>query len=132
MALAIGGYVCYHLSQKFLNQDLNPFWIAAVSYTIAACVSWILWVMFRQAGTFKMSVQWPMIGIGFAVVMLDVGFILAYRNGWGLGSAPVFSNVVASLLLLPIGILFFQEGFTWVNFLGFVFCVIGIVFLKHL
>lgn len=40
---------------------------------------------------------------------IEFGFLLVYRSGWNLGIAAVLTNVVASLILLPVAVLFFKD-----------------------
>jgi uncharacterized membrane protein len=74
---------------------------------------------------------WPSIALGFAIVGLEIGFLLAYRVGWNISIATVFSNISVAIYLLPVGLLIYKENFTKTNFVGVILCIIGLVLVKR-
>jgi uncharacterized membrane protein len=67
--------------------------------------------------------------LGIALIGIEFGFLMAYRNGWSVSVAPTFSNVTLALILAPVGLLFLQERLSWQNFLGLGLCVVGLVLM---
>ena len=57
------------------------------------------------------------------------GFLLVYRVGWNVGIAAVLVNVVASLLLVPVALIVFKQQLTWINIIGILVCLAGLVML---
>ena len=129
MGAVVMGYIFYHLAQKFLPANANPFVIAGISYTIAAGIAWIGAFLFTQ-GSVKSAISLPVIVMGCSVVVLDIGFIWVYRSGWGVSNAPIFANVAVALCVLPIGVLFFNESFSVLKALGFLLCIVGLFLIK--
>jgi uncharacterized membrane protein len=84
---------------------------------------------FSVIDNFKYSV-WPSIALGFAIVGLEVGFLFAYRLGWDISVASVLSNISVAIFLLPVGLLMYKENFTRVNFIGIVFCIVGLILVR--
>jgi multidrug transporter EmrE-like cation transporter len=74
--------------------------------------------------------NWATIGLAIAIVGIEFGFLLTYRSGWNLGIAAVLVNVVASLILVPVAIFFFKDKISWVNILGILVCLAGLVMLN--
>jgi multidrug transporter EmrE-like cation transporter len=74
--------------------------------------------------------NWASIGLAIAIVGIEFGFLLTYRSGWHLGIAAVLVNVVASLILVPVAIFFFRDKISWINILGILFCLAGLVMLN--
>lgn len=68
--------------------------------------------------------------LGFAIVLLELGFLLAYRCGWNVGTASIISTVIVTLLLVPIGLIVFHEGISAKNIVGIILCVIGMIFMN--
>jgi len=56
--------------------------------------------------------------------------VTAYRAGWNISLGAIVSNSGAALLLIPVGLLFFQERVSAVNVLGVVVCVAGLVLVN--
>ena len=126
--------VLYHVFQKSIPQQFNPFISLIITYITAIIFSIIL-IPFCSTGcsvveNFKYSI-WPSIALGFAIVGLEVGFLLAYRLGWDISIASVLSNISVAIFLLPVGLLVYKESFTRINFLGIVFCIVGLVLVRR-
>ena len=71
--------------------------------------------------------NWAVIVVGAGAVCIEVGFLLAYRAGWRISVTGLATNVVGTLLLVPIGILIFKEHLSLRNVLGVIFCVLGLI-----
>ena len=76
------------------------------------------------------QLNWAGIGLAIAIVGIEFGFLLVYRSGWNLGIAAVLTNVVASLILVPVAIFLFKDKLTWVNIMGIFVCLIGLLMLN--
>ena len=77
------------------------------------------------------QLNWASYALGLVVVLLEVGFLLAYRAGWKISVAAVYSNVAVGLLLLPIGYLFYREALTATNILGIALAVVALVLMSR-
>jgi len=130
IALCIVSYTVYHSSQKLLSQGINPFIATAMAYTLSAIIAWMLYFLI-PLNSGKTVLQWPIIGMAVAVVGLDVGFILAYRMGWNVSTAPVVANVAVALILIPLGLLLFKEKLSATQFLGILICLIGLLLVTY-
>jgi len=83
----------------------------------------------RSAAELK-KLNWASFLLAIAVVGIEFGFLLVYRSGWDLGIAAVLSNVVASLILVPVAIFIFKDKLNWVNVVGIFVCLAGLVMLN--
>jgi multidrug transporter EmrE-like cation transporter len=68
--------------------------------------------------------------LGFAVVGLEIGFLLAYRAGWNISLAGLYANVIVALILIPIGIVFFKDQISVTKAVGIVLSIAGIIFIS--
>jgi drug/metabolite transporter (DMT)-like permease len=119
----------YQLTAKFIPHSLSPWHVLTVVYLIGVVLSliagWIdaseqsLWQTFRSS-------NWAVFVLGFAVVGIEAGYLLAFRAGWRLNITGVFSNAAAAALLFPIGILILKERMTTLNMIGLIVAVIGL------
>ncbi|MFN7931116.1 MAG: hypothetical protein U0Y68_24950 [Blastocatellia bacterium] len=48
-------------------------------------------------------------GIGAGAVLVEIGFLLAYRQGWQISVTSMLVNMVISLVLVPVGLLAYKE-----------------------
>jgi uncharacterized membrane protein len=132
--LTIAGTIGYHICNKFVNPAVHASASLVATYAVAlAASSFLFWLGGGQAGFLQelSRLNWASYVLGLAVVLIEAGFLLAYRAGWILGNAQLSSTVAATLLLLPIGILFFHERVSMVNAIGVVLSIAGIVLMTH-
>ena len=54
------------------------------------------------------DISWPSVALGLAVVMIEAGYLIAYRIGWKLNRAALTSNVIVAILLIPIAATLFR------------------------
>jgi len=65
-----------------------------------------------------------------AIFGVEIGTLLAYRSGWQISLLSIMVNVVASLMLVLIGGIFFKEKLSLINLLGVVICIVGLVMVN--
>jgi uncharacterized membrane protein len=132
LCLAVGGMLFYHLAQKSIPQGINPFYATMIAYLAGIAVCFVCALTLPGDKSFASSVRqsnWAVPLMGAAAACIEVGFLLAYRAGWRISVAAVAGNVAVTLLLIPIGVLFFKDQLSLRNILGLVFCVVGLVLL---
>ena len=74
---------------------------------------------------------WPVVVLAVGVVLIEIGFLLAYRTGSVLQWSGVAVNGAAALLLIPIALVVFRESFTAVRGAGIVLTLTGLVLLAR-
>jgi len=129
LGLAILSSVAYHLLQKALPRGVNPVAALLVAYLVSAvlCLGLLLGGFGgRPALAASRPLSWPVIGLGLAIVGIELGYLLAYRAGWALSTASITANVTVALFLLPIGILAYREPWTPGRGIGVALCLSGL------
>ncbi len=133
MAVAITGQVLYHFMQKQIAPDAHPVLSLIAFYLGAAVLSLPLFLLFpltaplAQATGELGGAVW---GVAVAIVLIELGFLLAYRAGGTLSSAFVLSAAVVTGALLVIGMMVFKEAVSLKQFAGLVLCLAGIWLLS--
>lgn len=125
-------YVVYHLGQRNIPHQVNPAASLFITYSICLILSLVMFLWFPAPEGIRAAfaqVNWVSYALAIGVVGLEVGFLLVYRSGWKLSMAAIYSNVSVALLLIPIGMIFYQERLTKTNTLGVVFAILGIVLM---
>ncbi|HEX9334090.1 MAG TPA: hypothetical protein VF896_19510 [Anaerolineales bacterium] len=133
ITLAICSSALYHFTAKSTPSNVNFTVSLLVTYAVAFVVVLLTFVFFpiKNGLTFELKqLNWASIGLAIAVVGIEFGFLLTYRAGWHLGIAAVLTNVVASLILVPVAIFIFKDKVSWVNILGILVCLVGLVMLN--
>jgi uncharacterized membrane protein len=132
LAIAVVGMLFYHLAQKSIPKEINPFFATMIAYVTGIVVCAICAFAFPGNKSFASSVRgsnWAVYVVGAAAACIEVGFLLAYRYGWKLSVAAVATNVAVTVMLVPIGIIVFKDHLSLRNVLGLIFCVLGLVLL---
>ena len=127
MVLAILGVVVYHLAQKLQPTTVSPFLILTVAYSAAALLSICLHVLMPAETAPVQTFLLPALGLGIAIVVIELGFLAVYRSGWNVGIAGVFATAGATLVLVPIGIVVLQEKISGLNAVGIGLCLLGLL-----
>jgi len=129
-AITVGGMLLYHLSQKSIPKEMNPFHATAFAYVAGIIVCTILGFTYTTNRSFINSLKisnWAVVGMGVGAAAIEVGFMVAYRMGWRMSTTAIATNVAATAILIPIGLLAFREHLSPKNILGVVFCAIGLL-----
>lgn len=133
IGMTIVANVGYHLCQKLIHADISPAATLVGTYAVALVLSLCLWPWLGGSDGLLPELRKlgaASYGLGVCVVVLEMGFLLAYRAGWDIGVATLYSNAAVALLLLPIGLWGFSEGMDGRRALGLLFAFVGLVLLS--
>lgn len=132
--LAVGANVFYHLCQKSIRVEAHPIVSLLGTYLVAIAATLIILPFLSLkgglVGQFR-QLNWASYILGLAIFGLEMGFLLAYRVGWSLSTAALYSNVCVGLILIPIGLLFFSEHLNYSNMIGLVLAFISVYLLSQ-
>jgi drug/metabolite transporter (DMT)-like permease len=133
ISLAILSSTLYHFVAKSTPANVNFTVSLLVTYAVAFFVTLFTFYFFPVENGIASELKklnWASIGLAIAVVGIEFGFLLVYRSGWNLGIAAVLTNVIASLILVPVAIFVFKDKLSWVNIAGILICLVGLVMLN--
>jgi len=125
--------IVYNVCQKSTPQNANPFSALLITYLTAAILTLIVSFFYRSDKGFFQSfneLNWTSVVLGGAIVGLELGYLLAYRAGWNISVGSLVANIILALMLIPIGILFYKEGFAFNQIIGVVFCMVGLILIN--
>ena len=133
IVLIVSSNIVYNICQKSTSQKVNPFAALLITYLTAALLSFIAFYFYkgdkRIFESFK-ELNWTSVALGFSILGLEFGYLMAYRAGWNISVAPIVANSFLTLMLIPIGILVYKEGFTLTKTIGVLFCIVGLVIIN--
>jgi drug/metabolite transporter (DMT)-like permease len=134
LLLIVGGSVIYHVAAKSVPKTLDPFGALVGIYTTALVASLIAYALARRGAMPQhLGAIWDptAAAVGVGALMIELGFLLAYRAAWPVSIASVMMNGIVAVLLLPIGAALFGETITGIRAAGVVLCLLGVSLLQR-
>ena len=129
IVLMILGTTFYHIAQKSVPPQINPVFSLMLNYMSAlAGTAVLIPIYLRSAGEpwSMKNTNWASCGVGFSIVAVELGVLLAYRAGWKISLVSVVGNTATSLLLVMIGLVFFHEHLSAKSLAGVALCLLGL------
>jgi multidrug transporter EmrE-like cation transporter len=129
LAIAIIATVAYHVVLTVTLPAASPFLSLAVSYAAGAFVFLVLYTVMPGGPSVRAGLQalnWTALALAAAVVLLDLGFLLLYRAGFDISLGQLTTQSAGALILLGVGVTFFQERLTAINVGGIALCIVGL------
>jgi drug/metabolite transporter (DMT)-like permease len=133
IALIVASNILYNICQKSTPEKANPFSALLLTYLVAGVLTVIAFYLSKPEKTLFQSfkgLNWTSPLLGIAIVGLEFGYIMAYRAGWNISVGSLVANILLALALIPIGILFYQEGFGLNKILGAILCIAGLILIN--
>lgn len=132
--LIIASNVCYNVAAKSTPGGVNPFASLLVTYLVSALATGVLFAV-SSAGKGGVLVQfrqvnWSSVVLGLSLVGLEFGYVMAYRAGWQVSMGSLVANISLAVILIFVGLLFYQEKITGFQVIGILLCLAGLIFLN--
>lgn len=131
LLLVVASAVGYQVGLKEVSDVGDPMASLMVTYLAASVVSFVIY-FFQSLGKesfFRgvLSVSLSAIGLGLAIVGIEVGTLFMYRAGWAVNVAFVVANSLIVAALMLTGFLLYQEKLTLRQEIGVGISLAGIL-----
>ena len=133
IVLIVTSNVLYNICQKSTPHRANPFITLLITYVTASILTFVAVLFNKTDKGFIQSLtelNWTSFMLGVAIVGLEFGYLMAYRAGWKISIGSLVANIILAIVLIPVGILFFKEGFDCKKIIGAIFCIAGLVLIN--
>jgi multidrug transporter EmrE-like cation transporter len=105
--------------------------VYAVAFVLAAVASPFFATESKAPWTTQV-LSWQVGVLGAGVLLIEIGFLLAYRTGGGiLQWSGVAVNAAAAVMLLPIATLAFRQSFSPLRAVGIVLALAGMALMTR-
>ena len=125
--------VLYNVCTKSTPNEVNAFAALSITYLIAAAVSFATFFITSKDKNIVAEfgkTNWTTFVLGVVIVGLELGYILAYRNGWAMNTASVTANITLAIVLVFISMIFYKESITLKQIAGIILCGGGLVLIS--
>ncbi len=122
----------YHLSARSVSSKVDPLFSVVVTYAVALIGSIILFLLSHHHTiiTNVKQLNIASVTMGLAIIFIEFGYILCYKAGWSAGTTAVTVNMTMTIILIPIVILVFHQGFTVRNAIGVLLAIVSLVLMN--
>jgi multidrug transporter EmrE-like cation transporter len=129
LGVAIAGTVAYHIVMKLTPVGANPYLSLAVTYAVVTAAFAVVYVALPGPAALRGAfgqLNWTALALGAVVVFLDLAFLMLYRGGFAVSLAQIIIQSAAALVLLAVGVAFFNDKLSMINVGGILLCVVGL------
>jgi drug/metabolite transporter (DMT)-like permease len=134
LILTVVANLYYHIAQKNTSNKINPFFSLFITYFFAMLLSAIIIIFYKHKNTFVENIKelnWSAFLLGIVIVLLELGFLLAYRLGWNISTTQIISTITVTIILAPIGKIFFKESISFINIVGIGVSIVGVILMNY-
>ena len=132
--VAIVGAVGYHYFVKRVPENLNPIVSIIGLYAGVLLLAAALLPVVQSEGGLLTQVRqlsWIQIALAVFVFMIEIGFLMMYRNGWELSTGNLVTNVVVTLVLVALGVFVLGERLSAINMFGIGLSIVGVGLISY-
>ena len=131
LLLVVLSSVGYQVGLKEVSGIGDPMISLMVTYLAASAVSFVIY-FFQSLGKESflrgvLSVNVSAMGLGLAIVGIEVGTLFMYRAGWAVNVAFVVANSLIVAALMLTGFLLYKEKLTLRQLIGVGIALVGIL-----
>lgn len=131
--IIVASNIFYNICTKSTPNSVDPFASLSVTYLIAAVVSFSTFFISSKGKNIFTELEktnWTTLVLGIVIVGLELGYILAYRNGWSMNTASVTANITLAVALIIVSFVFYKETITAKQIAGIALCGGGLVLIN--
>jgi drug/metabolite transporter (DMT)-like permease len=129
IVLVVVSTVIYQLGQRAIPAGVNAGVATLAAYVIAMAGTLATLPLFSGGASVTASVRMLNYGsllVGLGALGIEIGFLLAYRAGWQIGTTSLIANAMVAVALLAISAAFFRESITAPRAAGILLCLAGL------
>ena len=133
MIIIVVSNILYNICTKSTPAAVNPFAALSITYLIAAAVSFATFFIGSKGKNILAEfgkTNWTTFVLGVVIIGLELGYILAYRNGWAMKTASVTANITLAVALIFVALIFYKEKITAKQIAGIILCGGGLVLIN--
>ncbi len=129
LALVVLSNAFYQICAKSVPDGINPLASLTITYLVGAAISFVLYIILNKDASILREyshLNWAPFVLGLSIVGLEVGYIYAYKAGWGVSTAQIVQAAVLAVILIFVGYGLYKESITWNKVCGIIVCLIGL------
>jgi uncharacterized membrane protein len=131
ISLVIISNIFYSFFESIIPGDVNPVIALCSMYTGGFLIVLPFYIKNRNKYKVRKNhFEFRVVLFALANMLTDLGFLLAFRLGWKLGTFNIISNISVLIILTILGIFIYKEKLTTMNLFGIILGIIGLYLLN--
>ncbi|HYE48630.1 MAG TPA: hypothetical protein VEB20_03495 [Azospirillaceae bacterium] len=128
LCVAFAGNLLYHVASRGAPRDAAPLWLLSVAYLVASAAAGVVaWRLHGTGGLSRNLLSCATPVLALAVIMIEAGFLLAYRSGASVGTASLLVNAGVAAALIVVGSVVFAESYSLQTWAGVLLTLLGVL-----
>lgn len=131
--IIVASNVLYNICTKSTPTEVNSFASLFITYGVAAVFCFAAFLLTSKNKSLLPELakaNWSSFVLGVVIVGLELGYILAYRNGWKMNTVSVTANISLAVILIFVALIFYKESITLKQIAGIGLCAGGLVLIS--
>lgn len=130
--LVVFGTVFYEILEEKAPNKENHFLYLLLTYVVAFLILIIILIInkYNFLNILK-DLNYQSVLVGVFAMFADYGLIISYNKGWKISSLNITYSISVFILLLLVGIVFFNEHITLIKITGILLCIVSLIFINH-
>ena len=132
--IAIIGAVGYQYFVKLVPPTINPIVSIIGLYISVLVLGLILLPFYPSEGKLIDHIRqlnWIQVALAICVFLIELGFLLMFRNGWKISQANLVTGVFVNIILVGIGMTLLNEKVSLINGIGMAMSIIGVALISY-
>lgn len=130
--IIVASNVIYDVSSKSIREDLNAYAGTTIIYSILAVFYFLVFKILNPTGSIGVEwsqVNWAVVTFALGSIGLESGYIFLFRAGWKISLGGMVCNILLAMSMLMVGQLLFNETVSLSQYLGVLFCIVGLIII---
>lgn len=132
LGITLLGNCLYHLTSREVSTQGAPFSILAIVYLFGCIAATLIAFSVESANAASfgriLAAPWALL-LAAAVLMIEVGFLFAYRAGAPISTSSLLVNASVAVILALVGVVALREPFSWKLLLGLALTIGGVILI---
>jgi drug/metabolite transporter (DMT)-like permease len=132
LLLVIAGVVFYEVLEEMAPKKENHYLYLMLTYLVALLILFTYLIITKyDFSSILKDLNYQSFLVGVSAMFADYGLIISYNNGWKISKLNITYSISTFLILLIVGIMFFNENVSSAKILGILVCSLSIFLINH-
>ncbi len=132
--IVVAANVTYDISSKSIPDGLNAYAGITITYSVLAVFNFLIFKIMNPEIPIIVEwaqINWAVVLFAFTSVGIESGYIFLFRVGWNISLGGMVCNTLLAVCMLLVGRFLFSETVSFIQLLGVILCVTGLIIINR-